>query len=787
MKGFIVQYDWEDTEDSCLLKLFGRLENSGSFVAVLPFEPYLYINEADLERSSDTIRNYKAKTEKTEFINFKGKRVSRVLVKNQANLIKISKELHEQEITTYEADLKPYLRYIIDKDLFGNIDIEGEYDIQERIDRVYKNPEITPAKNTYIKLKILSIDIEIGGNGELWCISLYSESLKKTFICSQEEIKGAIKCNSEEDCLEKFKKAVIEFDPDIITGWNVIDFDFNILKKKFEHYKIPFDLGRTNEKTRIRIEENFFRSSSMDVSGRLVLDGLNFIKDPLIQEAPTIKKAEFNSYTLEDVSQKLLGKGKLIKGKNRAIELEELYANNKEKLVQYNLLDAQLVYEILEKTKLIELAIEKSQLTGLPLDKNSGSIINLDSLYIREAKKRKVVCPTSRFRNKEERIKGGFVMTPKPGLYQNVIVLDFKSLYPSIIKTFNIDPSSMLEKQEKNCIISPNKSYFKNQEGILPIILERLHKARENAKKEKRELSSYAIKIIMNSFFGVIASPNCRYFNLDMANAITSFGQEIIKLTAEKIKNMGLEVIYMDTDSAFIETKMNKEKSKKLGQEISKNIDEFYKKYIQEKYQRESFLDLEFDKLYTSLLMPKLRIHEKKKSQEIKEETIEKGAKKRYAGLIEDEGKEELDIVGLEAIRGDWTEAAKEFQIELLKRVFKNQEFKKFIKEYIQDLKKGKLDKKLIYKKSIRKELDEYTKTTPPHVKAARQLDIIEDNRIEYYITTAGPEPIQKIKHKIDYEHYIEKQIKPIAKTVLETLSLDFESLIQSSKQETLF
>jgi DNA polymerase-2 len=437
---------------------------------------------------------------------------------------------------------------------------------------------------------------------------------------------------------------------------------------------------------------------------------------------------------------------------------------------------------------MIELSIERSELTGNQIDKLTGSIANFDSLYIREAHKKSLVSPTTLFSDKQERIKGGFVMTPKPGLYPNVLVLDFKSLYPSIIKTFNIDPASFVSKEqlkkhklnERDLIISPNQAHFKNQEGILPNIIEKLHQAREKAKREKRELSSYAIKIIMNSFFGVLASPNCRYFSLDIANAITNFGQEILKLTKEEIEKLGYQVIYQDTDSCFVHTKLEKEKAEKLGKEISEKIDKFYEDYVKKNYNRKSYLDLEFDKLFLALLMPSLR-----KSEDSEEQA--KGAKKRYAGLIEENNKELLEITGLEAIRGDWTDAAQEFQKELLMKVFKNENPSSFIKSFVKELKAGKLDKQLIYRKSIRKELKEYTKTTPPHVKAARKLEHLDSNIIEYYITLDGPEPIQKLKHKIDYEHYIDKQIKPIAKTILSTLGIDFESLLQGTKQKTLF
>ncbi|MFH1270912.1 MAG: DNA polymerase II, partial [Nanoarchaeota archaeon] len=560
--------------------------------------------------------------------------------------------------------------------------------------------------------------------------------------------------------------------------WNVIDFDFNYLREAFNRNKILFDIGRTNDQPKLRIESGFFRSSSIDVPGRQVLDGLNLIKDPFIKEAPTIKHANFLSLTLESVSQALLGKGKLLKGKGRPEEIEQLYKENtpksQQKLVEYNLLDCELVYEMLEKTKIIDLAIERSQLTGLTLDRLSGSIVAFDSLYIREARKHGLVSPSNIYKQKKERITGGYVYSAKPGLYKNVLVLDFKSLYSSIIQTFNIDPSSFLEKEEEGCIKAPNGACFKNQEGILPQILKKLQSAREKAKREKRELSNHAIKVIMLSFWGVIASPNLRYFNLDMANAITHFAQFITKLTAEQIKKKGYKTIYSDTDSVFVETNLGKAKANVLGMEIELYINNFYENYVKKNYNRKSFLELEFEKQYLAMIIPKVR-------------GGEAAAKKRYAGLKEVNGKEEIEVVGLEAIRGDWTEAAQEFQLDLLNKLFHDEPVEKFIRDYLKKIRTGKLDEKLIYRKSIRKNLKEYTKTTPPHVKAARKLPSLESNVIEYYITLDGPEPIQKLKHKLDYEHYVEKQIKPIAEQILSLFNEKFEDLAQETRQTKLF
>ena len=744
-----------------------------------PIFLYFYIREKDEKKVSVYLKKYKV--EKSDFFNFEGNRVVKVSSESHIELNKLHEHMKKM-VETYEADIKPHNKFIIENDIFGGIELEGDYETSERVDRVYISPKISALKAEYLpKLKVVSLDIE--SDDKIICIGLYSEGYKKNFMRTKQNIKNVVSCNSEEELLIKFREEMIKIDPDIITGWNVIDFDLVYLKNKFAYYKIPFDFARSNENIKLRIESEFFRSSSADIVGRQVLDAMNLIKDPFIKEAPMIKNAEFDSYSLEDVSQALLKRGKLIKGsgKLRHEELYSLFEKNSleshQKIVDYNLLDCELAYDIIDKIKIIDLALERSQLTGMSLDKLTSSISAFDSLYIREAKKSGFVSPTTIFSRKEDKITGGYVKESNPGIYNNIIVLDFKSLYPSILRTFNIDPASYIGKDKKpNSIEAPNKVYFKNSEGVLPKIIYRLHLARELAKKEKRELSSYAIKVIMNSFWGVLASPNCRYFNFDMASAITSFARFIIQLTAKEIElKFKTPTIYSDTDSVFIESNLNKNGAEKLGKDIQNYVNDFYEDYVKKNYNRKSYLELQFEKLYLVFIQPKLRSKE------------EKGAKKRYAGLVEKDGKENVEIVGMEAIRGDWTESAKEFQRELLDKVFHKEEIADYIKNYVKKLTSGKLDSKLVYRKSIRKSLAEYTKTTPPHVKAARKMDKLEGNVIEYYVTLDGPEPIQKIKHKIDYEHYIDKQIKPIANQILSLFGKDFDDLFNDSKQTKLF
>jgi DNA polymerase-2 len=278
----------------------------------------------------------------------------------------------------------------------------------------------------------------------------------------------------------------------------------------------------------------------------------------------------------------------------------------------------------------------------------------------------------------------------------------------------------------------------------------------------------------MNSFFGVLANPTCRFYSIEMGNAITHFGQYLIKKTADEVEKKGYKVIYGDTDSIFIDIHETEyDKAVALGEELCIWINTFFEKFIHEEYNRTSQMEIEFEKTYKRFFMPRIR-------------GSDVGAKKRYAGVLEKEGKEDIDFVGLEFVRSDWTELAKDFQMLLLHKVFNKEQVVEFVKKYLKDLRAGKLDEKLVYRKQIRKPVSSYTKTTPPHIRAARKIGREETGIIDYIITSDGPEEIEHLDHEPDYEHYIEKQLKPIADSVLVFFNEEFDNLIKPHKQNSL-
>ncbi|MCU0642569.1 MAG: ribonuclease H-like domain-containing protein, partial [archaeon] len=413
MKGFIIYSTYDIVDEKTQIQLFGKLENGQSFVAINNFEPYFYIKEEDLKKIDKYLEKFKV--EKTDFANFNGDKVAKIIAPNHRELNKLFQGIHSK-VDTYEADIKPHTRFLIDKNILSSLDIEGEHTSAEKIDCVYKEPDISPVSEIKHKLKVTSLDIETTSKADkIICIGMHGEDYNKVFMVTDRELEHTISCKTEEEMLIKFKSEFLKLDPDVIIGWNVIDFDLKYIESAFSKYKIPFDIGRNNDRARLRIEASYMRSSSADIPGRQVLDGLQLIQDPFLQQAPTMRFSQFESYTLEDVSQVILGKGKLLKGNLRCNELDRLYKENTkashQKISDYNLNDCRLVYEILEKTDTISLAVERSELTGMTLDRITSSIAAFDSLYIREAKKHRIVSPTTRYGEKEERLKGGYVFS----------------------------------------------------------------------------------------------------------------------------------------------------------------------------------------------------------------------------------------------------------------------------------------------------------------------------------------------------------------------------------------
>jgi DNA polymerase-2 len=252
-------------------------------------------------------------------------------------------------------------------------------------------------------------------------------------------------------------------------------------------------------------------------------------------------------------------------------------------------------------------------------------------------------------------------------------------------------------------------------------------------------------------------------------------GREMLLWSKRWFEAAGFRVLYGDTDSLFVHSGSDDPaRAQEQGRELAKALNRDIARHIEERWRVPSRLELEFEKLYLKLFLPWAR-------------HSTRGASKRYAGLLREGDHDRVEFVGMEVVRRDWTALAKQVQRELFQRLFTEQPVEQYLARIVQQVRNGDLDEALVYRKNLRKDADEYTATTPPHVAAARKSNRSSGRLISYVMTTAGPEPVDNVQHPLDREHYIAKQVRPVAEPVLAALGLDFDRVIGDDRQMDLY
>jgi DNA polymerase II len=682
----------------------------------------------------------------------------------------IRDRLHAAGIETFEADVRFAVRYLIERGIKGGCEIEGEATKGTGVTWVFDNPALRPA-DVRIEPRVLSFDIETHGKTErLLAISMYAPGIDEVLIVDGSDRampNSATRCVDEFSALDAFCDRVRRIDPDVLTGWNIIDFDLTVLQRIAVRVRHPFPLGREPGAMRIRKAEGYFGSGQANIPGRLVLDGIDLLRGAFIR---------MDDYSLDAVAREVLGEGKAVSGdvRDRITEITHNYRHDLAAFALYARTDARLAFEIVQKLNVVRLAFARSQLAGMTPDRVAASIASFDFLYLTEIEKRGLVAPSVHSGDSSVHAsqQGGQVLEPVAGLHSNVWVFDFKSLYPSIIRTFNIDPLSYVANPplDADLIRTPGGA-FRREPAILPRMLDELFPQREAAKRIGDDVASNAIKILMNSFYGVLGTPACRFYNPALANAITGTGREILLWSKRWFETAGFKVFYGDTDSLFVHSNgSDVDRTRALGGQLAVTLNTELARYIGERWKVPSRLELKFEKLYLKLFLPRAR-------------HSTRGASKRYAGLRHGEDIDSVEFIGMEVVRRDWTALAKQVQRELYQRLFTDKAVDVYLADVVKRVRSGDLDEALVYRKNLRKGADDYTATTPPHVVAARKSTQPVGRLISYVITTAGPEPIDNVRHPLDREHYVLKQVKPVAEPVLATLGLDFERVIGDSRQ----
>ena len=721
---------------------------------------------------------------------FDGKPVSGVYTPSIHHHYRVLDSFRDLGLDAFESDIRLHERYLMERFICAGISFSGE-PIQKDGYKEIHNPRLKPCEYQP-QLKTLSLDIECDMTNELFSVGLAGCGCAEVLMIgaeiateadsqiNQAEQKTSIRWfENERALLSGLVSRINQLDPDVLIGWNLINFDLRILLARAAYHKISFSIGRGNQTPGWRDIKGEQEKGFIFIPGRVAIDGIDALKTATYR---------FPSFSLENVAQTLLGRGKKVEKDvdNRFAEIKHNFLHDKPKLAAYNLEDCQLVNEIFSHTQIIEFLILRSQMTGLEIDRVGGAVAAFTNLYLPRLHRAGYVAP-----NLPEAgglgSPGGYVMDSRPGLYKNMLVLDFKSLYPSIIRTFKIDPMGLIEG-----LNNPDRSIegfrggkFDREKHFLPDIITDLWQQRDIAKRNHDSVRSQAIKILMNSFYGVLGAGNCRFYDSRLTSSITMRGHEIMQTTSKWIQKYGYQVIYGDTDSIFVWIGENAstQECTEIGKQLEQQINHRWKTKLEQEFNLECFLELEFETHFRRFLMPTIR-------------GSESGSKKRYAGLIVTEGKEQLIFKGLENVRTDWTQLAQNFQSQLYDMIFHDIDPRDFIQQTVDDTLKGRRDDELVYRKQLRRRLDSYVKNVPPHVKAARRADAenLKHGKplryqhkgwINYLLTLNGPEPIEYHTSQIDYQTYVDKQLKPVADGILPFINLEFDAII--STQTNIF
>lgn len=802
---FPLDIGYETTEaGNALIRIFGRTIDGQRVCVFDPdFEPYFWVI---LEKG----RNVKSKLEKFEGVVrvelynklYLGGKIEalKVFVKHPSDVPNLRSEIKEVEgiKSINEADIPFSRRYLIDKKITPLVACVSEGDLIKKqeyaVDFCVVAKKIESSEGSYENPKILSFDIETytkphrypdSKQDPIITLALYGKDFKKViswkeFNTENENIEFV---DNEASLIRRFKGIIEEYQPDYLVGYYSDGFDFPYLCERAKRYKIPLKLGL--EGSNVKVSKRGM--GSVKIEGIIHLDILSFIRKIMGGSL------RVDSFSLGNVSKLLLNKEKEDLDLNQLGNVWDSGSQEIEKICDYNLQDALLTYELCEV--FLPNLNELTKLINQPLfDICRMSYGKLVEWYlIKRAFEFNEICPN---KPKHDEIvmrrmstyTGASVIEPKPGLYKNIVVFDFKGFWPSIIVAHNIDPGT-LTTNKKESYKSPeiedgsgNKvNYFFSykEKGFIPKVVKdlilRRNRIKEIIKKEGKtpilEARSYGLKTVTNSLYGYFGYFGARWYSKECAASITAFGRDYIHKVVEKAEGL-FEVIYSDTDSIFIGLKnKNREDAFEFLLEINKGLP--------------SLMELEFEEFY-----PK-GIFVMKKGESL-------GAKKKY-GLVDEEGK--ITIKGFETVRRDWSYLAKEVQMNVLDIILNKgsvNDAVQYVKNIIKEVRDKKIPiKKMVMRTQLKKDVDSYDQIGP-HVMVARKLREKGINvGVGSVINFVVGEGVGLIRDRAksaddcdegdyDVEYYINNQIIPSVKMIFEAVNYDTKDLAREGAQSSL-
>lgn len=803
-----------------VVRLYGKTENGNSVCAFYDkFLPYFYVRPNS--KTAEAVKNIREIVSSEEIEKFtpsgyqaEPAKLLKLTITNPQDVPRISAMLLDQKAVDdiFENDILFKYRFMVDHSLRGMewVDVKGQKTFTKTVTcPAYGASSISAVnKKENAGLRYMAFDIECipsditkplnSKKDPIVIIAMsftprYKNHDTLVLVAKPASGQGTQGFQNEKAMLEEFLKIISAYDPDIITGYNINSFDLPYLLERLGQNKLPKFFGRCNDKP--VFTKTFGISQETVIHGRVVVDPYQIIKrDPWVK---------FYRYNLNTIAKALLGEEKL---DVEYSEMPDLWKGSREDLnrfVEYARKDAAISLRLVIERRMLDKFFEISKISGLLMqDVFGGQTMRIEVMLLHEFRKRRFVMPSKTSRTTVSRrekekdklgLKGATVLEPKKGLHTEgcTLVLDFKSLYPNLMRAYNISPDSLLTGGSFKCNIAPNGAKFIDKEiheGIFPLVLTQLLESRESIKKlmktargeEKRILNArqLALKDISNSIYGYTGYVRARLYMIDVAGAITAYGRENLEKTKKTIEEkFPVEVVYGDTDSLLLKTSLtNLDEAKELGEKISKAVSSEL-----------GNLQLEFQKIYRTFLIL---------------------TKKRYAGwkfTFDGEWKDEIEMKGIETIRRDWCPLVSQTMKEILDIILKEGDMQKAIatmRNVLEKLKRNEIPLEMLTViKGITKSPENYEGMLP-HIELAKKLAernphdkprigdrlgfvIIKGNQI---LSKRAEDPGYVKKHnlQIDSDYYIHSQLFPPIERILVSIGVTKGELLGSGHQSSI-
>lgn len=751
--------EWLDDGDDHEIRIYGKSQKLGPVELIFDNQkPVFFVDREERLPAVDSDFERKELNLKT----FRDRPVDGLYFNTYRDMQNTADRFKSTGVRAFETDVRPADRFLMERFIYSSAKVAGDYEQVDGLAR-FRNPKIKNGPSRPV-LDVLSVDIETSMNGQLFSIGNHLTGGREEKIVfmvgdAREDLPENLSLYpSEKAVLEAWLQWFKDRDPDLIIGWYVVGFDLTFLERKCREYGIELDLSRTDRP--ILLQEKPGAGWFANISGRVVIDGIGAVRSA---------GYVFPNYKLDTVARELLDTGKLITsdGLNKVAEIERQFREDKPALARYNLEDCVLVTQLFEKIDLIPLIFKRCFFSGMMPDQLGIPNAPLDHYSLPKLHRMGYVAPNVPANPMDAHVPEDSAVTTDPGIYEHVAIIDFQNVLPSLIRIFKLDPLS-LARAHQDPITLPNGRQVSGTEHILPELFERLMTRLDEALANGDTVTEKAVRLQLKNYRQVLHTQKNRFYQPVFLESLAHLENWLVAQARKCLEDDGREVVSADAEAIFVKLKPGEwVVPVKAGRRLAASLTNFFKETLEAKYG--------FAAVSTNF-----RAHFHKMI--LTSEQQKHGQLRRFAGR---DAKGRLVQEGFEDVIKEWTEMAETFRDALLCQFLDNPKPDTWIVSFVDDLKSGSYDDKLSLTKRIRKKVEEYAKNAPPHIRAARMLKK-PGRDVTYVFTQRGPVPVE-LEHKdIDYDHYISKQVKPVADSLLPLIGREFSKL-SSPEQISLF